>query len=188
MKNIDLKFWIICLCIAAAVVLLLTSCHASRKNVSINKSHVDSSVVEKKQKVAVNKIDSLATKNENNSYQKITEIILQPVEVDSSAPIPGLIKINSKTPGKQIIFLPQTRITETGNINKTEQTHLQKSNDSTVKEQKNTSVVSDKKEVVKKKVKIGFNLWWLLCLIPIFLFASPQVRTFLKNILWPVKL
>lgn len=180
MKKPDYKLWIIYLCIAAVVALILTSCGASKKLVNISKAHVDSTAIEKTQKTFAAVTDSLSKKTQDFQYKKETKDYLQPVEIDAEdsvvfLPSPGGVGgglvITNKLTGKKKVFLPQKTITEWGNIAKSSETHLQKKTDSTVNQQKSTKLISEKKEVQKQKERSAlniFNFLWLLLLIPVF--------------------
>ena len=173
MKNFDWKLAIIYLCIAVAFGLVISSCGASHKTVSIHKAHVDSSVVEKVNKTFTQATDSVSKNTTTTNYQKETKTVLIPVELDSNDIVPpGTLVIKNKITGAQKIYLPSSTITEWGNIAATTDTHLQKTSDSAVNQQKDTKVISDKKQVDKQKEKSGFNyanLLWLLLIIPLFI-------------------
>jgi hypothetical protein len=175
MKNFDWKLWII--------GLVLSSCGASHKIVNINKAHVDSSVIEKVNKTFTQATDSVSHSEAKKNYEKQTDFTLVPVELDSNEMVPpGTLVIKNKVTGKQTILVPKMSIHEWGNIAAATDTHVQKKSDSAVNQQKDTKVISDKKQVEKEKDKSGFNylnLLWLLLLVPIYL-AYKKLRK------WPI--
>lgn len=177
---IDWKKWILYLLVLVVVVWLLAGCGASKKSVSINKVHVDSAVLESQHENKVVTIDSTAKKSKVSNNTRETTITYEAVEVDSGTLAPGLIKIKGKK-GKEIVFLPHINIKETGAQTKQEDTHLQKKDAAINDAKKQVEVKKDVKEVEKKKLKINFNFWWLLLLIPAPLLFK-RVREFIRNL------
>ena len=177
--KIDWIKWIVYFCVAVAIGMLFTCCSASKKSKSISKVHVDSVVTEVQNQKQLVTIDSTAKKNKVSNSTKETTITYEAVEVDSGTLAPGLIKIKGKK-GKEIVFLPHINIKETGTQTKQEDTRLAKKETTASEAKKQVELKKDVKEVDKRKIKVGFNWWWLLFLIPVpFLFK--KVRSFLRN-------
>lgn len=171
------------LLIGVILTLFMFSCSTSKKAVNIIKSHVDSAVVEISNNVHKSNIDSTTKKTESNDYYKITDNHYQPIEIDSDYfivdTVPLIIKNKS---GKQRIYLPASTVTEWGNVAKSDSTHVIKNQDSTVSKQKNTNLISDKKEVVKNKTKSGISFlkWGLFSLIGLIILFIIERKRILK--------
>ena len=134
------------------VAYCLFSCGASHKTVTINKAHMDSSVVEKVNKTFTQATDSVSKNTTTTNYQKETKTVLIPVELDSNDIVPpGTLVIKNKITGAQKIYLPSSTITQWGNIAATTDTHLQKKNDSVVNQQKDTKVIRIKSRWISRK-------------------------------------
>ena len=108
------------------ILFFLASCTASKKNVSIAKSHTDSIVSQVKKETLSKTTDSISNKKENSSYTKETDITYAPVEIDSGTAPASLIKIKSKTPGKEIVLIPSIKIKEIGTAEKIDDTTCKK--------------------------------------------------------------
>jgi hypothetical protein len=180
---IDYKKWLLFLCIGTVVVLILASCTTSKKAVNISKVHSDSTVSESNTGNKSVSTDSISTILKSATSIKETNITYTPVEVDSSVMIADSFIVIKSSKGKKIVFVPHINIKETGTKNKQQDVHLQKKDTSSQQEVKQVEVKKDEKTVSKQKFKVGFNLWWLLLLIPAPLLFK-KVRLFIKKLIF----
>jgi hypothetical protein len=160
-------------------LVLLISCSASKKNVSIQKTKSDSTATLTKKETRAITSDIRHQSSDLSQYTKETEITYVPIEMDSQNVQQengnGVIIINSPKPGKKIILVPSIKIRETGQNNIHEETSMQKK-DTLAKDLKTEVAVKKESKIIeKKKLKFHLNPLWLLLLLPLLL-LSKRVR------------
>lgn len=162
---------------------LLISCGASKKNVSINKIHVDSSSIEHAVKNFSSAKDSIGISSSISNYKKETTSFFQKIDLapDDSVsplnPVTGGLLVTNKTTGKKKAYFPASTITEWGNIAASQQSSTHEKIDSSADKQKNTNLSADKKTIAKDKESSGFNykpLFWLVPLIIIIIIITKK--------------
>lgn len=168
------------LLISILIFIALAGCAATKKNVSIQAQRMDSTASETKIETHSLSLDSAVKTIDRSIFARLTETGFKPFEIDSIfAPLRvlpgGGFVIQSPKKGKQIMMLPTTTTSEKGLNNIETETHLQKKDTSATTEKKAVAVHSEKSQVVKNKISIGFNWWWLLLLLLLPL-ISPQFR------------
>ena len=166
MTKADYKLWIIYISLAIGVGLLIGSCSASKKSVSINKSNVDSTVHLVQKITAVNTTDSIGSNSKMANYNKVTDITYQ---------------VYYPKPGADPVLIPHIVIKENGTKTEEQQVHLQKKDTTHTDVKKDVKLEKKITQIEKKKIKIGFSWWWLLLLIPLVL-LSKVVRSKLFSI------
>ncbi len=165
---------------AILFVSAISSCTATKKNVSSTHQLLDSSANSTTEAMHSINLDSSVKTIDQSIFTKFTETGFQPLEIDSVypplRPLPnGMLVIKSPNPGKQIILLPKTITAEKSLNNIASETHLQKRDTGYSAEKKAVQIHTEKTESIKKKISIGFNWWWLLLLL-LLPFLSPQFR------------